>query len=249
MQNQVSGVGLSIERLGRSFSNVSILKDFNLDINSGEFVSLLGPSGCGKSTLLRLIAGLDQGSSGKIELSDKSASRSFVFQEANLLPWRSLRENLELVFELSEGGLGKDSLEKINTVLELVGLAADAEKFPNQLSGGMRMRTSVARALLNQPKLLLLDEPFSALDENTRFRLQEELHSIWQKQKMTVVFVTHSISEAVFLSTRAVVIGGKPAHIILNQNIELKGLRNSDLRTDLEYVSLVKLISKCFPKS
>ncbi len=249
MQNQVSGVGLSIERLGRNFSNISILKDFNLEIESGEFVSLLGPSGCGKSTLLRLIAGLDQGSSGKIELSEKGASRSFVFQEANLLPWRSLRENLELVFELSEGGLNRVSSEKIKATLELVGLAPDAEKFPNQLSGGMRMRASVARALLNQPKLLLLDEPFSALDENTRFRLQEELHAIWQKQKMTVVFVTHSISEAVFLSTRAVVIGGVPATVLLNQNIELSGLRNSNLRTDSQYVSLVKSISKCFPKS
>ncbi len=240
---QSHGVGLSVHDLGRSFGPQTILKNFSLEVTAGEFISVLGPSGSGKSTLLRLIAGLDEPNIGEVKLADTRAAKSFVFQDPTLLPWRNLKQNLELVFELTQEPI---RTSRISEVLELVGLENDALKYPNQLSGGMRMRASVARALITRPRLLLLDEPFSALDENTRYRLQEELYSIWQKQKMTVIFVTHSISEAVFLSQRAIVLGKAPAQIVLNHSIALPELRISELRTDSRYIGEIKVLSKAF---
>ena len=239
MQSQ--GVALFIHDLSHNFGTRTIIEHFDLEVKAGEFVSFLGPSGSGKSTLLRLIAGLVEASTGGLKLSDSLAAKSFVFQDSNLLPWRNLRENLELVFELTGEAL---RASRITEALELVGLQDDSLKYPNQLSGGMRMRASVARALLTKPRLLLLDEPFSALDENTRFRLQEELYSIWQKQKMTVLFVTHSISEAVFLSQRAIVIGGTPARIVKDYKVVLPDQRDADLRTDAAFISQIKLVSQ-----
>ncbi len=254
---QTPGIELRIQNLAKSYLQNSIIEDFNLDINAGEFVAVLGPSGCGKSTLLRLIAGLEIATSGTLQFSQSQASKSFVFQDANLLPWRNLRENLELVFELIQEPHTKDEkVRLIREVLNLVGLANDIEKYPHQLSGGMRMRAGVARALLTNPKLLLLDEPFSALDENTRFRLQEELRAIWQRQKMTVIFVTHSVSEAVFLSERAILLGSPyakqnsqmPTQILLDQKINLPQFRDADLRSDPNYILLVKQITQSFSK-
>lgn len=243
MQKASCGVDLSIQDLTKDFKQGHILQNFSLDIKSGEFVSLLGPSGSGKSTLLRLIAELDQPTSGRVRLSDTRAQKSFVFQESNLLPWRNLRQNLQLVFELTGQSVNND---RISEVLNLVGLQSDEQKYPSQLSGGMRMRASVARALLTRPSLLLLDEPFSSLDENTRHRLQEELYDIWLKEKMTVVFVTHSISEALFLSQRAVVLGGYPARIVLDHRVNLPTLRDASLRSDLVYISEVKTVAESF---
>ena len=242
--NPAQGVKLSIQNLAKVFGTHRILQHFNLSVSAGEFVSLLGPSGCGKSTLLRLIGDLEQPTSGevKVETGQHKFFKSFVFQEPNLLPWRTLRQNLSLVFELTR----KKNDLKINEVLHLVHLTQDADKYPNQLSGGMKMRASVARALLTEPKLLLLDEPFSALDENTRFRLQEELYAIWLKHKMTIIFVTHSISEAIFLSQRAVLLSGEPAQIVLDHKVQLPEKRDLWLRTDSRFISEVKLLSQSF---
>ncbi len=232
---------VEIEHLTRQFNKNIILEDFSLHIKAGSFVALLGASGSGKSSLLRLIAGLDQPDAGQILVqADRKFNMSFVFQDANLLPWRSVRENLQLVLELT--GLNGD----LSEVLEIVGLTEHANKFPNQLSGGMRMRVSVARALITKPSLLLLDEPFAALDENTRYHLQEELYQIWQKQKMTVIFVTHSISEAVFLSERAILLGGSPAKVVLDHSISLTAERNSELRSQPEYLAHIKVLSEHF---
>jgi NitT/TauT family transport system ATP-binding protein len=229
---------VEIEHLTRKFNKNIILEDFSLQIRAGSFVALLGSSGSGKSSLLRLIAGLDQPDAGKISVqSERAFQMSFVFQDANLLPWRSVRENLQLVLELT--GLKGE----VREVLELVGLTEHADKFPNQLSGGMRMRASVARALMTRPNL---DEPFAALDENTRYHLQEELYQIWQKQKMTIIFVTHSISEAVFLSERAILIGGSPARVVLDHPISLNRVRNAELRTTPEYLANIKVLSEHF---
>lgn len=233
-----SSLLIELRHLDRHFKNQVLLKDFNLEIEGGSFVSLLGASGSGKSTLLRLIAGLDEPSAGQVVV--KAQNKGFVFQDANLLPWRNVRENLQLVLELT-------SLKaNIDEYLELVGLSEHATKYPNQLSGGMRMRVSVARALITRPNLLLLDEPFSALDENTRYHLQEELYQIWQQLKMTVVFVTHSISEAVFLSQRAIVLGKKPTQIILDHQVSLPKERDSHLRIDPKYISEIQFLSKHF---
>ena len=243
MPSPSQGVDLSLQDLTRQFQKHKVLENFSLLVRAGEFVSLLGPSGCGKSTLLRLIAGLDEPSGGTVNLG--KATKSFVFQDANLLPWRTLRRNLELVFELEKVAVDSG---RVNEVLSLVGLLADANKYPNQLSGGMRMRASVARALLTRPQLLLLDEPFAALDENTRHRLQEELYRIWQQEKMTIIFVTHSASEAVFLSERAIVLGGQPTQLILDHRVALPSLRNGALRSDPAYISEMKLILKSFDR-
>lgn len=213
-------------------------KPISLQIQSGEFVSILGPSGCGKSTLLRLIGGLESASSGQIH-SPSNAKKSFVFQEANLLPWRTCLQNVMLPLELKkEPSASTQALE----VLSRVDLEDAKNLYPAELSGGMKMRVSLARALVNKPSLLLLDEPFSALDENTRFKLQEDLRKLWIELGMTVVFVTHSVSEAVFLSNRCLVLSKKPSRMILDHPIELPKERTEALRLDPSFVSQMKVM-------
>jgi NitT/TauT family transport system ATP-binding protein len=233
----------------RDFPGTGLVVDrLDLEIRQGEFVSLLGPSGCGKSTILRLIAGLDAPDGGSVEVvssAGRGQTRGFVFQEANLLPWRTVLENVVLPLELM-GKSRVSSLAAARQVLEQVGLADALEKLPAQLSGGMKMRTSLARALVTEPELLLLDEPFAALDENTRHQLQEDLRSLWERRRMTVVFVTHSVSEAAFLSSRAIVFSKRPARILLDRPVQLPSERFKRLRIDATFFEEIELIGGAF---
>lgn len=197
-----------------SASKLEVVRQLNLQINSGDFVALLGPSGCGKSTLLRLIAGLEPLSSGRIESQAKEIG--YVFQEPHLLPWRNLSENIALPLELKKLA-ASEKKKAVESTLELVGLSDFAAAFPNQLSGGMKMRVSLARALVCKPDLLLLDEPFAALDEFTRTHLDEELRRIWMETGVTILFVTHSVSEAAFLANRQIVFSRRPAAVIFDE--------------------------------
>ena len=240
----LQGARIEIKNLRRSFKETGpVVETLNLKIESGEFVSLLGPSGCGKSTLLRLIADLDHPDQGQlaVESFGQTFFRGFVFQESQLLPWRTVLENVALPLEL-RGVSRENRLEAARESLARVGLTEALTKYPNQLSGGMKMRVSVARALVTKPSLLLLDEPFAALDENTRFQLQADLRDLWATLKMTVVFVTHSVSEAVFLADRAIVLSPRPAKIVLDHRISL---RERD-RSDVEFIKEVQLLSRAY---
>lgn len=233
---------ITLKNISKNFSESGLVLDsIDLFIKAGEFVTILGSSGCGKSTLLRIISGLEHVSQGEIMVDNPSRDlfQSFVFQEAQLLPWRSVLQNTMLPLEL-KGITSSHSAEK---VLESVGLSESINLLPRQLSGGMKMRVSLARALVTEPSLLLLDEPFSALDEVIRFKLQEDLRSIWVKNKMTTIFVTHSVSEAVFLSNRILVMSPKPGHILLNKEINLNETRTNDLRSQNSYLNLVQELS------
>jgi NitT/TauT family transport system ATP-binding protein len=228
------GVGVQLEGVRRVFANNHVaIAGLDLRVAAGEFIAVLGPSGCGKSTLLRMIAGLDQPDGGRI-VTDPAGSRfqtGFVFQDAHLLPWRNVLENAALPLELM--GLAKtERQEKARTALERVNLLDALDRYPAQLSGGMRMRVSLARALVTEPRLLLLDEPFAALDEITRFHLDVQLRDLWQSGGMTVIFVTHSVSEAAFLSNRAVVLSRRGAAIRLDRTLALPRDRTNELRGD-----------------
>lgn len=219
-------------------SGVQALSQLNLDIPRGQFVSIVGVSGCGKSTLLRLIAGLLSPSSGEVLVQQarpasarrQGAGTSFVFQDPTLLPWRTAQENVALPLELSGPAYGD-----VPQALTLVGLQDFAGSYPHQLSGGMRMRVSLARALVTQPDLLLLDEPFAALDDITRQELNEQLLTIWQSQRPTCVFVTHNIAEAVFLSERVLVMSSRPGRVIADFVVPLAHPRSAELRSSAEF--------------
>ena len=198
------GVALRLEGVRRVFENRTVIEGMDLSIDAGEFLVILGPSGCGKSTLLRMIAKLAEADGGKIVAEPAEYRTGFVFQDAHLLPWRKVLDNAALPLELQ--GAGRERYDAARAVLEQVGLQESAELYPGQLSGGMRMRVSLARALVTEPSLLLLDEPFAALDEITRFHLEVQLRELWERLGMTVIFVTHSISEAAFVANRAVVL-------------------------------------------
>jgi NitT/TauT family transport system ATP-binding protein len=217
-----------------------VLEDIDLEISPGSFVALVGPSGSGKSTLLRLIAGLDTPTKGEIRI-DGQASTSFVFQDAHLLPWRSVLDNVALPLELM-GVPRKEARRRAQGPLADVELTDALERFPDQLSGGMRMRVSIARALVTEPELLLLDEPFAALDELSRQRLEERLRALWSKRRMTVLFVTHSLSEAVYLAERALVFSHRPARVVLDQRVDLDPERPASLRSDLAFVQHTALL-------
>jgi NitT/TauT family transport system ATP-binding protein len=234
------GIAVDAERVARVFpGQIAAVAGIDLRIPAGEFIALLGPSGCGKTTLLRLIAGLDKPSSGFIRLGDghsrQAASVGYVFQDAHLLPWRDALHNVALPLELL-GTPRSDRLAAAAAALARVGLADSGSRYPAQLSGGMRMRASLARALVTQPDLLLLDEPFGALDEITRQELDEHLHGLWRSRGMTVIFVTHSITEAAFLAERAIVLTRRPARILLDHRLQLPPERTSQLRTDAAFV-------------
>ena len=206
-----------------NFSNVhmkfdkDVLSDINLNIDSGEFVSILGPSGCGKSTLLRLASNLAKPTKGVVDyISPKDLSIGFVFQNPTLMPWRTVMENITLPLELNKK---KFSKEEALMWLARVGLKDKEKSYPNELSGGQMMRVSIARSLINDCNLLLLDEPFAALDEITRRKLEDDLLEIWEKEKFTVLFVTHSVSEAIYLSQRVLVLSSGPGKIVYEKNI------------------------------
>jgi NitT/TauT family transport system ATP-binding protein len=236
---------VSLQRVGREFDGQPAVDAIDLEIQPGEFTALLGPSGCGKTTLLRLIAGLDRPTSGEVVLrggepdhGSRQASRrdiSYVFQEPHLMPWRDVSGNVELPLELC-GVSRADRRDRALRAIEQVGLADAANRHPSQLSGGMRMRASLARALVAGPSLLLLDEPFAALDEITRQSLESDLRALWLERRMTVIFVTHSIHEAVFLAERAVVLSRRPARKLLDHRIALPVDRPEEIRTEDAFV-------------
>jgi NitT/TauT family transport system ATP-binding protein len=221
-------------------SGTQALENITADIAPGEFVALLGPSGCGKSTLLRLLAGLETPSSGEIawEHSRKPAPGEigFVFQDATLMPWLTAADNVYLPLRL-RGVRKAEAQPKIDAMLAQVGLAEFAKSRPKALSGGMRMRVSIARALISEPILLLMDEPFAALDEFTRHRLQDDLHTLWRRSGKTIIFVTHSIYEAAYLASRIIVMSPRPGRIAADIRTNLP--EGDDRRTSPAYTRLV----------
>jgi NitT/TauT family transport system ATP-binding protein len=242
------GVAIALEGVHRTFRSaaggeVAALAGIDLEVEAGDFVALLGPSGCGKSTLLRLVAGLDRPQRGRVRVVSEAGAPSargegearaksvvaMVFQDAHLLPWRDVRGNVELPLELL-GRAPAERRERASHAIAQVGLADAERRYPAELSGGMRMRASLARALVTEPRLLLLDEPFAALDELTRMALDDELRRLWREAKLTVLFVTHSIAEAAYLAERVVVLSRRPARIVLDERVALPAERTADLR-------------------
>jgi len=232
-----------LEHVSKTFSNGTIaLKDMSLTIGEGEFVSLLGPSGCGKSTALRIMAGLGDASTGRVEWPTMPHDASgkpereigFVFQEPTLMPWATVYKNVWLPLRLH--GVSKAAArERVMSALEMVGLDKFADSYPRELSGGMKMRVSIARALVTRPRVLLMDEPFAALDEITRQKLNDDLLRLWEQFGWTVVFVTHSVFESVYLSSRIVVMAARPGRVIDEMEVDAPHPRGVAFRTSLEY--------------
>ncbi len=216
------------------------LQDVSFHVKPGEFVSVVGPSGCGKSTLLKLTAGLLPVSAGQIRLAE--GNLGYVFQDATLLPWRTVRRNVELLGEL-EGMPRAQRAELVQEAIELVGLKGSEDKYPRSLSGGMKMRASLARALTLKPGVFLFDEPFGALDEITRERLNDELLKLFQREQFAGLFITHSIAEAVFLSTRVLVMSGRPGRIVGDFPIPFAYPRSPELRFEPAFAELSGEIS------
>ncbi|MGE3146887.1 MAG: ABC transporter ATP-binding protein [Pseudorhodoplanes sp.] len=240
---------VTLHRVGHTFrSGVAALRDLSLEIRDGEFVSLLGPSGCGKSTALRIVAGLIAPSEGEVRWSETGAVENaahdvgFVFQEPTLMPWATVADNVQLPFRLA-GRPMQETRAAVDAVLTQVGLGEFAQAYPRELSGGMKMRASIARALVTHPKLLLMDEPFAALDEITRFRLNDDLLRVWQVIGGTVVFVTHSVFESVYLSDRILVMTPRPGRVFTEIAIEAPYPRDGDFRTSAEYAAYCRTAS------
>jgi NitT/TauT family transport system ATP-binding protein len=242
---------VQLSNVSKVYGNgTAALRELNLDVAPNEFLSLLGPSGCGKSTALRIIAGLGEASAGSIDWPSARYEASgepdreigFVFQDPNLMPWASVFDNVYLPLRLKKLSRKQAGIE-VNRVLEMVGLANFAGAFPRELSGGMKMRVSIARALVTRPKLLLMDEPFAALDEITRNRLSNDLLQIWLQSKCTVMFVTHSIYESVFLSNRIVVMAARPGRIVGQLDIPAPYPRGPAFRLSAEYTGYCREVS------
>jgi NitT/TauT family transport system ATP-binding protein len=235
---------VSLRGISKTFSNGTLaLKDMSLDVREGEFLSLLGPSGCGKSTALRIIAGLGEPTSGTIEWPSATSydvagaperEIGFVFQEPTLMPWATVAANVWLPLRL-KGQSKRAAREAVMEALRMVGLETFADSYPRELSGGMKMRVSIARALITKPKLLLMDEPFAALDEITRFRLNNDLLDLWQKFGWTVIFVTHSVFESVYLSERIIVMAARPGRVFRDLEIDAPYPRGDAFRTSSVY--------------
>ena len=239
---------LTLRGVGKTFANSLVALDrLDLEVRAGEFVSLLGPSGCGKSTALRLIASLSEPSRGEVvwrrEPHKNSHAIGFVFQDPTLMPWATVFANVFLPLRL-EGIDERTAAPKIAPVLERVGLADFTDTYPRELSGGMRMRVSLARALVTDPELLLMDEPFAALDEITRFRLNNDLLALWQALGKTIVFVTHSVFESVYLSNRIVVMTPRPGRVFAEIAIDAPYPRDESFRTSAEYAGYCRKTSQ-----
>jgi NitT/TauT family transport system ATP-binding protein len=239
-------VKLSIKALGKRFGDLEALRDINADVAHGEFISLVGPSGCGKTTLLRIVAGLEPASTGEVLLDGRpvrgpDGDRGFVFQNDNLLPWRNVFDNAMIGPEVA-GRTGSAEKSRTRDLLKLVGLDGFEDYFPRQLSGGMRQRVNLARALATDPQILLMDEPFSALDAQTREIMQTELMRIWDNGRKTVLFVTHQIDEAVFLSDRVLVLARRPGRIQEMLSIALPRPRPLAVKRTTEFVAYVDRI-------
>ena len=239
---------VALRGVDKTFPNGTVaLKGLDLDVRHGEFVSLLGPSGCGKSTALRIIAGLSEPSAGRVEWHDAPAATSesrigFVFQEPTLMPWASVFDNALLPLKL-KGVAAGEAAARVTAALDRVGLKNFAKAYPRELSGGMRMRVSIARALVTEPALLLLDEPFAALDEITRFKLNNDLLELWQALRTTIVFVTHSVFESVYLSSRIVVMAPRPGRLFGEVAVDVPYPRDQNFRTSVDYAALCRRAS------
>ncbi|WP_078393663.1 ABC transporter ATP-binding protein [Shouchella patagoniensis] len=247
---------LELNNIGKIFTtktgDVQALKNIYMSIEAGEFISIVGPSGCGKSTIMRIIAGLDQPSSGEIKQNEESLSAitnglAVVFQKDVLLAWRSVLENVLFPLEVKFGRKHKQKNRvKAIELLESVGLEGFSDKYPHELSGGMKQRVSICRALIQDPKLLLMDEPFGALDALTREQMMYDLLKLSDKFGFTTVFITHSIEEAVFLSDKVVVMSGRPGTILRDISMKLVRPRTSETRSELAFHKHVKEIRAIF---
>ena len=233
---------LSVRGVERRFDRTLALQATDLEVAENDFITILGPSGCGKSTLLRIVAGLDHPTAGEVMLDGRridgpGADRGMVFQSYTLFPWLSVLDNV--CFGLAERGLPRaQQLEQARGFLAKVGLKGFENHYPKQLSGGMQQRTAIARALANDPRMLLMDEPFGALDHQTRELMQELLLGIWEGQKKTVLFVTHDIDEAVFMGSRVVVMSARPGRIKLDRRVELAHPRHYSVKTTPAFAEL-----------
>jgi NitT/TauT family transport system ATP-binding protein len=249
---------IHVENLGIQFPGknggdpVIALQNVNLDIKQGEFISLLGPSGCGKTTLLRTIADLQQPSCGKVVIRGQSPREirmqkkfGIVFQSPVLYDWRTVRRNVCMPMELM-GMPKKERVERVTKMLDLVGLSEFGQHYPRQLSGGMQQRVGIARALAIRPEILLMDEPFSALDEFTKEKLHEDLLRIWRKTNKTILFVTHNIQEAVYLSDRVVVLSPHPGRVSAIVDIDLPRPRPISIKDTVEFTNLVSKVRNSF---
>ncbi len=240
---------VALRDVGKDFPNgTRALAGLNLEVRAGEFVTLLGPSGCGKSTALRIIAGLSEPTDGVIEWpQDGSAADrgriGFVFQEPTLMPWATVFDNVLLPLKLKSRA-ANNATARVEAVLDRVGLLTFARSYPRELSGGMRMRVSIARALVTEPQLLLMDEPFAALDEITRFSLNDDLLQMWEALRTTIIFVTHSVFESVYLSSRIAVMAPRPGRVFAELPIEAPHPRDRNFRTSAEYAALCRRTSE-----
>jgi NitT/TauT family transport system ATP-binding protein len=261
--SDATGLAVSLRGVTKAYGNgVMALGPFDLDVRQGEFVSLLGPSGCGKSTALRLIAGLAAPTAGQVQVScqvscqvsrDVGEARAdhaigFVFQEPTLMPWTSVRENVRLPLKLAHVR-PQEAEARVSEALARVGLSDFADAYPRELSGGMKMRASLARALVTDPDILLMDEPFAALDEITRFRLNDDLLTLWRSLGKTVIFVTHSVFESVYLSQRVVVMTQRPGQIGAEIRIEAGEPRSDGFRTSAVYADYCRKVSDALAPS
>ncbi len=245
---------VALRGVGKDFANgTRALAGLDLEVRRGEFLSLLGPSGCGKSTALRIIAGLSEPSQGAVEwpaaTGNNAKSRlGFVFQEPTLMPWASVFDNVMLPLDLHRTS-SADMAARVGAALDRVGLSAFRDAYPRELSGGMRMRVSIARALVTEPELLLMDEPFAALDEITRFKLNDDLLQMWQALRTTVLFVTHSVFESVYLSSRIVVMAARPGRVFTELNFDPPAQRDQGFRTSAIYAQNCRRASEALAQA
>ena len=237
---------ITFSSVSKNFGEISALENINISVNHGEFLALIGPSGCGKSTILRLASGLDSPSSGKIDISTDKVG--YVFQDATLMPWRTVRKIVGLLAQLEK--FDKEIIKKkTDDILELVGLEDFADYYPIALSGGMKMRASLARSLVLDPELFLFDEPFGALDLITRGRLNVELLQLYTSKKFTSLFVTHSVEEALFLSSRVIVFSGRPGKIKGEFEVPFKYQRDTKISYSSEFAELSGEVGKILEDS
>jgi NitT/TauT family transport system ATP-binding protein len=250
-----SGPIVALRGVGKSFPSGTVaLAGLDLEVRNGEFLSLLGPSGCGKSTALRIIAGLSDPTQGAVEWQAGTAAAGsksrigFVFQEPTLMPWTTVFNNALLPLKLT-GAPADEAAKRVAAALDRVGLREFSGAYPRELSGGMRMRVSIARALVTEPALLLMDEPFAALDEITRFKLNNDLLAVWQVLRTTVVFVTHSVFESVYLSSRVVVMAARPGRVFAEVAIDAPYPRDQNFRTSAEYAAYCRRTSEALAQA
>ncbi|MBF2001168.1 MAG: ABC transporter ATP-binding protein [Synechococcales cyanobacterium M58_A2018_015] len=238
---------LTLEHVGKTYANGTVaLHDFNLTVQPGTITSLVGPSGCGKSTVLRIISGLGHLTTGRLIWQDNQPLHrlAYVFQEAALMPWATVIDNVRLPLKLS-GVPKRQALERVSEAIAQVGLEGFERVYPRELSGGMRMRVSIARALVTHPTILLMDEPFGALDEMTRGKLNQDLLTLQHQQQLTILFVTHSIYEAVYLAHRVVVMASQPGRVVADIAIDSPHPRDPDYRTSAQFNRYCREVSHC----